>query len=88
MKAQHIVMIPFTGVGLYGGYRGDDWFRERVEIFKKYTLKSLQQQTDKKFLLWLTFRREEYFNSITHELADFLEKDKSIYFVMSFKGLM
>ena len=88
VKSQHIVMIPFTGVGLYGGYKGDEWFKERIEIFKKYTLRSLQNQKFNKFLLWMTFRKEEFFNPITRELGDFLRKEGGISYVMTFEGLM
>lgn len=53
----HIVYIPFTGVGI--DHRNDDWLKERVEIFKNYTLKSLANQSNKDFFLWLSFRPQD-----------------------------
>ena len=55
----HLISVPFTGLGLHGGYRGDSWFKYRVEVFKKYTLPSLMNQTNKDFTIWLQFRPEE-----------------------------
>jgi len=85
-----IVMVPFTGVGI-PGYRGDRWFRERIEIFKTYTLNSLINQTDQTFVLWLTFRPEEKNSPFVKDLAEYLQKHKSkagIRWVMTFDGLM
>ena len=59
-----ICSIPFTGLGLFDGYRGDDWFKYRIELFHKYTLKSLLNQTDKNFIIWLQFRKEEKNNPL------------------------
>lgn len=83
----HIIYTPWTGVGLHGGYRGDDWFKHRIEIFKKYTLKSLLNQTNKNFILWLSFRPEEYENPLTLEIRDAV-KSSGLPFCMTFNGLM
>ena len=83
----HFVRIPFTGVGLYGGFRGDDWYRDRIEVFKNYTLKSLKAQTNQNFLLWLTFRPQEEHNPLTAELLNYL-KEEGIQYVTSFEGLL
>jgi len=80
-------MIPFTGVGLYGGYRGDDWYRNRIEIFKKYTLKSLLNQEEPNFILWISFRPQEKENPLTAELANYL-KATGIEYILTFDGLM
>lgn len=83
----HLVLIPFTGVGLYGGFRGDEWFKDRIEIFKKYTLESLLNQTEKRFILWITFRPEEKNHPYVAELSDYL-KAKELDYVLTFDGLM
>jgi hypothetical protein len=63
----HLVMTPFTGLGK-PGYRGDEWFKERIKIFKENTLKSLQNQTNQFFVHWIAFRPEEQTNPLTQEL--------------------
>ena len=83
----HFVRTPFSGVGLYGGFRGNEWYRERIQIFKNYTLKSLKAQTNQNFLLWLTFRPQEEYNPLTAELLNYL-KDEGIQYVTSFEGLL
>jgi len=62
-KTITIVSIPFTGLGK-PEYRGDDWFKYRIELFHQYTLKSLLNQTDKDFIIWLQFREEERDNPL------------------------
>ena len=62
--AKIIVNIPFTGLGLFNGYRGDEWFKRRIELFHKYTLKSLLNQTEQDFIIWLAFRKEEKNNPL------------------------
>lgn len=85
-KILHLIYIPFTGVGLIG-YRGDEWFKDRIEVFKNYTLKSLQAQTNKNFVMWLSFRPEEENNPITADLARYFKK-MGIGYIMTFDGLM
>lgn len=68
----HLLMVPFTGLGLHGGYRGDDWFRHRIKIFKEYTLKSLLNQTNRDFIIWLCFRPEEKDNPICQKFARYM----------------
>lgn len=83
---KHFIYIPFTGVGI-PGYKGDTWFKDRIEIFKNYTLKSLQNQTNKNFTVWLSFRPEEQNNP---EIATLLRVTVSsgLSFVFTFSGLM
>lgn len=83
----HLVYVPMTGVGLYGGYRGDEWYKYRIEIFKRYTLKSLLNQSESNFILWMSFRPEEEKNPLTAELAHYLETQKLEY-ILTFDGLM
>ena len=83
----HIIYTPFTGVGLHGGFRGDKWFKHRIEIFKNYTLKSLVNQSNRDFIHWLSFRPEEKGNVRVEELAEYLNKLK-YRFIITFDGLM
>ncbi len=87
MNNVHLVYIPMTGVGLYGGYRGDTWYKERIEILKKYTLKSLQAQTNQNFCIWFSFREQEEWNPLTGDLANYM-KAQGIRYVFTFNGLM
>lgn len=82
----HIIYIPFTGVGI-PGYRGDQWFAQRIEIFKNHTLQSLKAQTNKNFVVWVSFRAEEESNDLVDEIALALVK-AGIRFVFTFHGLM
>ncbi|MEK7111864.1 MAG: hypothetical protein AAB875_00905, partial [Patescibacteria group bacterium] len=86
-KILHLVMIPFSGVGLHGGFRGDAWFRHRINIFKNYTLKSLANQSNRDFAVWCSFRPEEKKNPLTDEIAKALT-DVNIPFIFTFQGLM
>lgn len=87
MKFNHLVYVPMTGVGLFNGFRSQEWYKERIEIFKNYTLKSLLNQTNKDFILWLSFRPQEEDNILTLELALYLTRQK-IDWRMTFNGLM
>ena len=87
VKIAHLVYIPMTGVGLYGGYRGDDWYAERAKIFKNYTIKSLQNQTNKNFILLISFRPQEANHPITKELAEYMQ-ECGLEYILTFQGLM
>lgn len=83
----HLIYIPWTGVGLHGGFRSQAWFKHRAEIFKNYTLKSLANQTNKDFLLWCSFRPEEENNPITKEIGEAITK-AGLRYIFTFDGLM
>ena len=80
-------MIPFTGVGIYSGFRGQEWLKYRIEIFKEFTLKSLLNQTTKDWILWLSFRQEEKKNPLVKDFWHFLV-DQNIKFVITCNGLI
>lgn len=63
-KTKIICHIPFTGLGILDGFRGNEWFERRIELFHKYTLKSLLNQTEQDFTIWLSFRPEEEYNPL------------------------
>ena len=87
MNKLHLIYTPFTGVGLHGGFRGNEWYKHRIEIFKNYTLKSMLNQSNKNFIHWMSFRMEEQYNPLTIELFNYL---KSINYpiIFTFEGLM
>lgn len=76
-----IVSCPFTGLGLFNGYRGDEWFKRRIELYNKYTLQSLKKQTNQDFIIWLQFRKEEKENPLVKDI------DISHKTVMTFGGI-
>lgn len=84
-KFQHIIYIPFTGVGKHQ-YKGDEWFKNRIEVFLNYTLKSLLNQSNKNFVVWLSFRKEDMYNPLVLKLADRLPMSLNI--VWTFNGLL
>lgn len=55
--------VPFTGLGLYGGFRGNRWLRNRIEIFKQFVVPSLCAQTYQDFVIWISWRYEERNNT-------------------------
>lgn len=59
MKTIHLMYVPFTGLGLYGGFRGNRWLKNRIKVFKQFVVPSLLAQTDKDFVLWISWRPEE-----------------------------
>ncbi len=83
----HLVYIPATGVGLFRGFRGQEWFAKRIEIFKQYTLKSLLNQTNKNFVTWISFRPQERNSPLVRELETYLEA-LNFPSIFTFDGLM
>jgi len=73
----HFLYCPFTGLGLYQGYRGSRWLRNRIKIFKQFVIPSLLAQTSKNFILWISWRREERNNRHVKELKEFLDMFKT-----------
>ncbi len=83
----HVIAVPFTGVGVGGGFKSQRWFEHRADIFKNYTLKSLANQQNKDFMLWLWFRPEERDNPVTAQIREMLD-DSNLNYCMSFEGLL
>ena len=78
---------PFTGLGLYDGYRGDRWLKNRIKIFKQFVLPALLSQTNKNFTLWVSWRYQERTNLIVREFREFLAKIKDFKTVHTFDGV-
>jgi len=76
-----------TGLGLHNGYRGDEWFKYRIDLFKRFTLKSLLNQTNKDFITWICVREEERTNPLLIGLRDYLRKIPDFKFIITFGGI-
>lgn len=72
-KIKHFLYCPFTGLGLYGGFRGDRWLKNRIQIFKQFVVPSLLVQTSQNFTLWISWRPEERNNKRVKELKSYLD---------------
>lgn len=81
----HFLMVPFTGLGLYGGYRGNKWLKNRIKVFKQFVVPSLLAQTNKDFILWVAWRFEEKTNEQVIELRRYLN-DLGLNVVFTFSG--
>jgi len=86
-KSLHIVYIPVSGVGLGLASRRESWLEYRLNIFKEYTLKSLLNQTNREFLLWMSFRPEDREDPTLRGLSYHLES-LGMPHVFTFDGLM
>lgn len=77
----HLVYVPFTGLGLYNGFRGNRWLRNRIAVFKEYTCRALEAQTNKDFTIWVSWRHQERSNPQVIELEKWLkQKFNSVVF--------
>ena len=86
--SQVIFSCPFTGKTPWGnGFKSQQWFDYRATIFEKYTLKSLVNQKDKDFLVWLQFRPQEKDNPTTEKIRNALTSAK-LNFVITFDSVI
>ena len=69
---RHLIYVPFTGLGLYGGFRGNRWLKNRIKIFKQFTVPSLRKQTNQNFTIWVSWRRQERNNKHVKDLYNVL----------------
>lgn len=86
-KTKHLMYCPFTGLGLYGGFRGNRWLKNRIKIFKQFVIPSLQAQTCKDFTLWVSWRPEEKHNSYVKSFVAYLKNIKEFDTVHTYTGL-
>lgn len=84
---QHIFQVPFTGLGLRDGYRGDAWLRNRIAVFKRFVLPALVGQTKKEFIVWVAWRHQEKENPIVGEFMRSLDGMRGMRFVHTFYGV-
>lgn len=73
-KLIHFMYVPFTGLGLYNGFRGNRWLRNRIKVFKEYTCRSLKAQTNQNFIIWVSWRSQERNNIQVLKLHDWMDE--------------
>lgn len=81
-----LVCVPFTGLGLYGGFRGNRWLRNRISVFEKFVIPSLLNQTDRDFIVWIAWRREEFDNIFVKALYARLLRIPNFKVVFTYSG--
>lgn len=82
----HFVYVPWTGLGLYDGYRGDAWLKKRIRIFNSFVLPSILNQSNKNFCVWFSFRPEEESNLIVQSFIESLESIRGFRLVVTYSG--
>ena len=80
-KTKHLLYVPFTGLGLFGGHRGKRWLRNRIKIFKQFVIPSLLNQTNQDFTIWISWRYEDNGDKDILALKDYLNETglKSVF---------
>ncbi len=86
-KIKHIFQTPFTGKTQNGDTMSQEWFDHRTDLYLKYTLPSLKNQTNKNFLIWLSFRPQDKENPNTKRIAEAL-KESGLLNIMTFCATM
>src|SRR5258708_29380716 len=86
MTKTHLIYIPATGVGT-NRILTEEWLKDRIEIFKNYTLKSLLNQTNRNFRLWLSFRMEDQNSQLISDLEVYLTQHY-VHYLTTFDGLI
>lgn len=87
MKNKFIIYTFFTGLGLWNGYRGDRWLKNRIQIFKQFVIPSLLNQTDRDFVHWISWRPEEEKNPQVIELKKYLDNIPNYKCVFTYGGV-
>ena len=87
MIKQHIFYVPWTGLGLHNGFRGNKWLANRIKIFKSFVIPALMKQTNKNFVLWCSWRPEEKDNLLVKDLRIHLERLDGLTIVFTYGGL-
>ncbi len=82
-----LAWTPFTGLGLYGGFRGNAWLKRRIKIYKEFVISSLLNQTDQDFVIWVAWRPEERTNKYVQELETWLRANTPFKIVFTYGGL-
>lgn len=87
MKNTFFLYTPFTGLGMYGGFRGNRWLRNRIKIFKQFVIPSLLNQSDRDFVHWISWRPQEENNPLVKELHSYLSSIPNYRFVFTYNGI-
>ena len=85
-KILHIVYIPFVGVGVGTSFRNNEWLAYRIKIFKDFTLKSLVNQAEKDFIIWLSFIPENK-NTFLIKILEEILKERGLKYVITYNDL-
>lgn len=86
-KIKHFMYVPFTGLGKFDGFRGNRWLKNRITVFKEYVIPSLQNQVDKDFTVWISWRHEERRNPYVLELMAYMKQIKEFKTIHTFHGV-
>lgn len=87
MTIKHLLYVPFTGLGLRNGYRGDQWLRNRIKVFLTFVIPSLIHQSNRNFTLWLQFRPEDEGNPDVLQLESTLQTMRDLSVIFTYGGL-
>lgn len=87
MKTAFLCYTPFTGLGLFNGFRGNRWLRNRIAVFKHFVLPSWLAQTNRDFIHWISWRPEEKNNIYVKELEQYLKTLPNYKFLFTFTGV-
>lgn len=78
--------VPFTGLGLFSGFRGERWFKNRIKIFKQFVVPSLQAQTNQDFTVWISFTEHQRGHQQVENLMCALE-EAGLNYVFTYHGV-
>lgn len=87
MKIAHLMYMPLLGLGLYNGYRGDVFLKNRIKILLQFVIPSLQAQTSKNFILWISVRFEDKNNKRIIALKKYLDEITEFKTVFTYSGV-
>lgn len=87
MKTTFLAWTPFTGLGAYGGFRGNRWLRNRIKVFKQFVIPSMMNQTDRDFIHWVAWRPEERGNKYVVELERYMKSIPGYRTIFTYGGL-
>ena len=88
MQIKHFMYCPFVGLGLYRGFRGNRWLKNRIKIFKQFVVPSLQNQSCTDFILLISWTREMRHNSYVKELVKYMDTIKEFKTVHTYNGVL
>ena len=80
----HFIYTGFLGRG--NSQHDNEWIEKRIKIFKDFTLKSLLNQTNKNFVHWVSWRKEDKENRLVRVLDSYLN-NRGYPHVFTYGGL-
>ena len=83
-----ILAVPFTGLGLYSGFRGNSWLHNRIKVFEQFVVPSMLNQTDRDFLVCIFWRPEERTNKYVIALEKRLSEIPNFRFKFIYSGIL